>query len=357
LLDGLGSTRMVVDEALDVDSIQSYAPYGEPLEAGSFGSPFTFAGELLDANDLLYLRARYYNPALGVFTALDPVENLNRYQYVGANPVNFADPSGETCAPLQEVLYGTSGQCTPGNLEPCGPDPQRRLGCLNLLTIFYWGDMPTFDDLLACYGCDTSISLLENERENSYRAMITLAINDGILKQEAADIYIDRFEPYPAITPSRSTCGLFGFGCIEKRVAEKVKSILSLPGNLRTLQSGAPYMPASGLPATMLYGIGETIEQIPCEDLTVWQLTSTFLDTAGLIVGPYADIPACGLAIYQVIDRVQNASSEAQEQAIANAVINCIDDIPGPQQPALQAAAMAYNWGGVLRTCFQDQGL
>jgi hypothetical protein len=48
----------------------------------------------MDANDLLYLRARYYSPALGVFTALDPVENLNRYQYAGANPTNWADPSG-----------------------------------------------------------------------------------------------------------------------------------------------------------------------------------------------------------------------------------------------------------------------
>ena len=59
-----------------------------------FGSPFTFTGELTDANALLYLRARYYSPALGVFTALDPMENLNRYQYVGANPVNAVDPSG-----------------------------------------------------------------------------------------------------------------------------------------------------------------------------------------------------------------------------------------------------------------------
>jgi RHS repeat-associated protein len=61
---------------------------------GGFGSPFTFTGELLDANDLLYLRARYYSPALGVFTALDPVENGNRYQYVGANSTNNIDPSG-----------------------------------------------------------------------------------------------------------------------------------------------------------------------------------------------------------------------------------------------------------------------
>ncbi|MCB9457531.1 MAG: DUF1308 domain-containing protein [Anaerolineaceae bacterium] len=53
------------------------------------------------ANRLLYLRARYYAPGLGVFTALDPFEgtylntmSVNRYGYVWGNPVNRADASG-----------------------------------------------------------------------------------------------------------------------------------------------------------------------------------------------------------------------------------------------------------------------
>jgi RHS repeat-associated protein len=56
---------------------------------------------MADANALLYLRARYYNPALGVFTTLDPAEgkvqqsmSLNRYGYVTGNVVNAVDPSG-----------------------------------------------------------------------------------------------------------------------------------------------------------------------------------------------------------------------------------------------------------------------
>ena len=106
LLDGLGSTRMVVDDTVSVDSLQSYAPYGESLDGGMFGSPFTFTGELLDANDLLYLRARYYNPALGIFTALDPFENLNHYQYVGGNVVNATDPSG--MLKRSQILEGTA---------------------------------------------------------------------------------------------------------------------------------------------------------------------------------------------------------------------------------------------------------
>ena len=50
LQDGLGSVRSVVDDdPLAVDLFQSYAPYGEPVEPGTFGSPFMFTGEMVDA--------------------------------------------------------------------------------------------------------------------------------------------------------------------------------------------------------------------------------------------------------------------------------------------------------------------
>jgi uncharacterized protein RhaS with RHS repeats len=49
---------------------------------------------MADANDLVYLRARYYHPGLGVFTGLDPVEFVNRYQYVSSNPIDRIDPIG-----------------------------------------------------------------------------------------------------------------------------------------------------------------------------------------------------------------------------------------------------------------------
>lgn len=50
------------------------------LAGGTPEAPFGFTGEMTDTNDgsigtkLLYLRARYYNPALGVFPSLDPFE-------------------------------------------------------------------------------------------------------------------------------------------------------------------------------------------------------------------------------------------------------------------------------------------
>ncbi|MEQ9027228.1 MAG: RHS repeat-associated core domain-containing protein [Aggregatilineales bacterium] len=61
-------------------------------------------GEYTDPTGLQHLRARYYDPTLGIFTQQDPVQGVvgasssmywNPYGYVGGNPVNFTDPSGQ----------------------------------------------------------------------------------------------------------------------------------------------------------------------------------------------------------------------------------------------------------------------
>jgi uncharacterized protein RhaS with RHS repeats len=50
---------------------------------------------------LLYLRARYYNPADGRFLSRDTwggnynsPQSLNRWNYTQSNPINYTDPSG-----------------------------------------------------------------------------------------------------------------------------------------------------------------------------------------------------------------------------------------------------------------------
>ena len=97
--DGLGSVRGLIDSTLGVDAVQSYDPIGNP--DGSYPVGFGFTGEQTDANGQVYLRARYYDPSIGVFTSLDPMETPNRYAYVSGNPINRTDPSGliDVCAP------------------------------------------------------------------------------------------------------------------------------------------------------------------------------------------------------------------------------------------------------------------
>ena len=113
LQDGLQSVRAVAN-GTDVVAAQQYSPYGVPVSAMT-ETDFGFTGELTDDNDLVYLRARYLNPGMGVFTRQDPIAGntfspltLNRYGWVKGNPANLRDPFGyspvSSCrAPSQSV--------------------------------------------------------------------------------------------------------------------------------------------------------------------------------------------------------------------------------------------------------------
>ncbi len=101
LADGLGSTMAVVDASGAVQKSYQYDVYGEVTGgSGSLANEFGFAGQQTDASTgLQYLRARYYDPASGVFLSRDPLVSLprslgNAFSYAGAGPANTADPTG-----------------------------------------------------------------------------------------------------------------------------------------------------------------------------------------------------------------------------------------------------------------------
>jgi RHS repeat-associated protein len=101
LHDALGSVRMTLDDSgVPVSaSGQSYSPFGVP-QSGAMPAPFGFTGEL-HSNDLVYLRARWYDAGAGVFTSRDAWEgclrtpySLHPYQYGYSNPLSNTDPTG-----------------------------------------------------------------------------------------------------------------------------------------------------------------------------------------------------------------------------------------------------------------------
>ncbi|CAG1000096.1 hypothetical protein ANRL4_03070 [Anaerolineae bacterium] len=131
-MDALGSLRGVVNPTGEVLEGQHYTPYGTPFgQTDTAQTAFGFTGEITDPNGLLNLRARYYVPALGVFPSLDPVEEGNRYGYVGGDVVNRVDPSGmiyendqsgcNTNPPSRPSLSQTYSSCTVGSTMPTPP--------------------------------------------------------------------------------------------------------------------------------------------------------------------------------------------------------------------------------------------
>ena len=98
----MGRVRALTDVQGQVIGTRRYTPFGA-VEAGSgVLSPFGFTGEPQDsATGLVYLRARYYSPALGRFLTPDSIvpdvlngQAWNAYAYVYHDPINLVDPSG-----------------------------------------------------------------------------------------------------------------------------------------------------------------------------------------------------------------------------------------------------------------------
>jgi RHS repeat-associated protein len=106
--DHLASVLLTTDAAGFAARETAYAPYGEitsetVLNAAVEPETTGYIGERFDADaGLQYLNARYYDPALGLFTSPDWWEvtqagvGTNRYAYAGGDPVNLSDPGGNS---------------------------------------------------------------------------------------------------------------------------------------------------------------------------------------------------------------------------------------------------------------------
>lgn len=115
--DGLGSTRVVTGQGQEVKARRDYLPFGEEVYAGTGGRQTAqgygvadnvrqkFTGKEHDGETQPdYFLARYYAPAQGRFTGIDPAlesidvnnqQTFNRYTYVLNNPLRYVDPDGQ----------------------------------------------------------------------------------------------------------------------------------------------------------------------------------------------------------------------------------------------------------------------
>ncbi len=110
-----GDVAGLVNESGTVVNTYEYTPWGEiRSETEAVDNPVKYAGEYYDDElDMIYLRARYYNPQIGRFTSFDIKEgeisnplDMNRYVYCRNNPIKYVDPSGESVLTISAGLAG-----------------------------------------------------------------------------------------------------------------------------------------------------------------------------------------------------------------------------------------------------------
>lgn len=110
-----GSPLVATDATGNLLWKESYKPYGDKLNrsAPRSGNKIGYHGKAHDdGTGLSYMGARYYDPALGRFMGIDPVDfqadnlhSFNRYAYANNNPYKYVDPDGRYAFLIVPALY------------------------------------------------------------------------------------------------------------------------------------------------------------------------------------------------------------------------------------------------------------
>jgi RHS repeat-associated protein len=114
--DALGSIVAVTDANRNVIERREYEPFGYQLTPTLQNGP-GFTGHVQDAaTGMTYMQQRYYDPVIGRFLSVDPVDadgasggNFNRYWYANNSPYRHTDPDGriplDTIWDIGNVVY------------------------------------------------------------------------------------------------------------------------------------------------------------------------------------------------------------------------------------------------------------
>jgi RHS repeat-associated protein len=122
-----GDTIALSDDSGSITDKYAYGEYGRQENSWAAttptSNPFTYVGQygvINEGNDLYFMRARFYDAAVGRFLSEDPIGfsggDWNFYLYVGANPIIRTDPKGAYWLKTSNPLYKLTGWADNRNL-------------------------------------------------------------------------------------------------------------------------------------------------------------------------------------------------------------------------------------------------
>ena len=116
--DQQGSTRLLTNSKGETKGTYTYTPYGAVEgHTGAASTALGYDGQYTNSStELIYLRARVYDPSTAQFLMVDPLkgETGETYGYADENPVNVGDPSGKV------VIMNAWGPWGPGYMYAGG---------------------------------------------------------------------------------------------------------------------------------------------------------------------------------------------------------------------------------------------
>ncbi|WP_433828546.1 RHS repeat-associated core domain-containing protein [Actinoplanes sp. CA-015351] len=117
--DHQGTANIAISATNQQATVRRQTPYGSPrgATAGAWPNNRGFVGGVVDNTGLTHLGAREYDPVLGRFVSVDPLQNLadpqhwNGYSYGNNNPITLSDPDGLEPRPWHDPNYSPETNC------------------------------------------------------------------------------------------------------------------------------------------------------------------------------------------------------------------------------------------------------